>query len=101
MHDRLAHWLCHRPATADQSHGEGTVAINTSPNSIAQYAAVEALNGLLDFMASNLKAFDARRQLVVDALNAIDGVDCPNPDGAFYVFPSVAGLIAARRLMAQ
>ena len=47
-------------------------------------------------MASNLKAFDARRQLVVDALNAIDGVDCPNPDGAFYVFPSVAGLIGRK-----
>ena len=68
----------------------------SSPNSIAQYAAVEALNGPLDFMASNLKAFDARRQLVVDALNAIDGFDCPNPDGAFYVFPSVAGLIGRK-----
>ena len=69
----------------------------SSPNSIAQHAAVAALNGPLDFMASNLKAFDARRQLVVDALNAIDGIDCPNPDGAFYVFPSIEGMIGRKR----
>ncbi|MEK9556485.1 MAG: aminotransferase class I/II-fold pyridoxal phosphate-dependent enzyme, partial [Gammaproteobacteria bacterium] len=56
----------------------------SSPNSIAQHAAVAALNGSLDFMVSNLKAFDERRQLVVDHLNTIDGINCPNPDGAFY-----------------
>ena len=69
----------------------------SSPNSIAQHAAVAALNGPMDFMKSNLKAFDSRRQLVVDALNGIDGITCPNPDGAFYVYPSIEGLIGRKR----
>jgi len=69
----------------------------SSPNSIAQYAAVAALNGSLDFMATNLKAFDERRQLVVDGLNAIDGIACADPDGAFYVFPSIEGMIGRKR----
>ena len=69
----------------------------SSPNSIAQHAAVAALNGPMDFMKSNLKAFDSRRQLVVDALNAIDGVTCPDPDGAFYVYPSIEGIIGRKR----
>ena len=68
----------------------------SSPNTIAQWAAVEALNGPLDFMAENLKAFDSRRKLVVGALNAIPGIDCPDPDGAFYVYPSVAGIIGKK-----
>ena len=69
----------------------------SSPNSIAQHAAVAALNGPMDFMKSNLKAFDSRRQLVVDGLNAIDGVSCPDPDGAFYVYPSIEGVIGRKR----
>jgi aspartate aminotransferase len=69
----------------------------SSPNSIAQYAALAALNGPLDFMASNLAAFDGRRQLVVDKLNTVDGIHCPNPDGAFYVFPSIEGIIGRKR----
>ena len=69
----------------------------SNPNSIAQYAAVEALNGPLDFMASNLKAFDERRRLVVSALNQIDGVECAEPEGAFYVFPSVEGVMGRKR----
>ena len=69
----------------------------SNPNSIAQYAAVAALNGPLDFMASNLVHFAERRKLVTSALNEIDGLDCPMPDGAFYVYPSCAGLIGAKR----
>jgi len=69
----------------------------SSPNTIAQYAAVAALNGPLDFMASNAVHFAERRNLVVDALNEIDGLDCSRPDGAFYVYPSCAGLIGAKR----
>ena len=65
----------------------------SNPNSIAQWAAVEALNGPLDFMADNLVHFAARRTLVSDALNAIDGMDCFVPEGAFYVFPDISGLI--------
>ena len=69
----------------------------SNPNSIAQYAAVAALNGPLDFMASNAVHFAERRNLVVDALNDIDGLDCARPDGAFYVYPSCAGVIGATR----
>ena len=69
----------------------------SNPNSIAQYAAVAALNGPLDFMASNLVHFAERRKLVTSALNDIDGLDCPIPDGAFYVYPSCAGVIGATR----
>ena len=69
----------------------------SSPNSIAQHAAVAALNGSLDFMQENLKAFDSRRQLVVNALNAIDGINCPDPDGAFYVYPSIEGVVGRKR----
>ena len=65
----------------------------SNPNSIAQWAAVEALNGPLDFMADNLVHFAARRTLVSDALNAIDGMDCFVPEGAFYVYPNISGLI--------
>ena len=68
----------------------------SNPNSIAQYAAVAALNGPLDFMKSNLKAFDQRRKLVVNALNNIDGVNCPDPDGAFYVYPSIKNIIGRK-----
>ena len=69
----------------------------SNPSSIAQYAAVEALNGPMDFMASNLKAFDERRRMVVSALNQIDGLECPEPDGAFYVYPSAEGVIGRKR----
>ena len=65
----------------------------SNPNSIAQWAAVEALNGPLDFMADNLVDFAARRTLVSDALNAIDGMDCFVPEGAFYVYPNISGLL--------
>jgi len=61
--------------------------------SIAQWAAVEALNGPQDFIASNKKVFEGRRDLVVSMLNQARGIDCPTPQGAFYVYPSCAGLI--------
>ena len=69
----------------------------SSPNSMAQYAAIAALDGPLDFMAENRAAFARRRQLVCEALNNIDGIDCPLPDGAFYVYPSIAKLIGKKR----
>ena len=65
----------------------------SNPNSIAQWAAVEALSGPLDFMAENLVHFAARRRLVCDALNSIDGINCFVPEGAFYVYPNIAGLL--------
>ncbi|UWS78451.1 pyridoxal phosphate-dependent aminotransferase [Phaeobacter sp. G2] len=65
----------------------------SNPSSISQWAAVEALNGPQDFLATNNVAFKRRRDLVVAALNAIDGLTCPTPEGAFYVYPSIKGLI--------
>ena len=69
----------------------------SSPNSIAQWAAIAALDGPIDFIADNCCAFAARRQLVCDALNAMPGVSCAEPDGAFYVYPSISGLIGKAR----
>ena len=69
----------------------------SSPNSIAQWAAIAALDGPIDFIADNCRAFAARRQLVCDALNAMPGVSCAQPDGAFYVFPSISGLMGKAR----
>jgi len=65
----------------------------SNPSSISQWAAVEALNGPQDFIASNAKLFEARRDLVVSMLNQARGIKCPTPEGAFYVYPSVAELI--------
>jgi aspartate aminotransferase len=65
----------------------------TNPSSISQWAGVEALNGPQDFIATNAAAFRERRDLVVSMLNQAKGLKCPNPEGAFYVFPSCAGLI--------
>jgi aspartate aminotransferase len=65
----------------------------SNPCSISQWAAVEALNGPQDYIAANNETFKRRRDLVVGMLNAIEGVSCPVPEGAFYVYPSIAGLI--------
>ena len=68
----------------------------SNPCSISQWAAVEALNGTHDFIAPNNAMFARRRDLVVAALNQIEGVTCPVPEGAFYVYPSIAGLIGKK-----
>jgi aspartate aminotransferase len=65
----------------------------SNPSSISQYAAVEALNGPQDFIKPNAKLFEGRRDLVVSMLNQANGMRCPTPEGAFYVYPSVEGLI--------
>ena len=70
----------------------------TNPSSISQAAAVEALNGKQDFIPIRAKAFQERRDFVVNSLNAIDGISCLKPDGAFYVFPSCKGLIGKKDL---
>jgi len=61
--------------------------------SIAQWAAVEALNGSQDFIPKNKEIFKGRRDLVVSMLNQANGINCPTPEGAFYVYPSCAGTI--------
>ena len=65
----------------------------SNPSSISQWAAVEALNGPQDFLASNNEVFVRRRDLVVKMLNEAEGIVCPTPEGAFYVYPSIADLI--------
>ncbi|NNG04379.1 MAG: pyridoxal phosphate-dependent aminotransferase [Inquilinus sp.] len=65
----------------------------TNPSSISQAAAVEALNGPQDFIAERAEVFKARRDLVVEMLNAAEGLACHKPEGAFYVYPSCAGCI--------
>ena len=67
------------------------------PNSIAQHAAIAALDGPTDFIAENNAAFARRRARVLAALNAMDGVTCPAPDGAFYAFADISGLIGRAR----
>jgi len=61
--------------------------------SIAQWAGVEALNGTQDFIPERRKEFEARRDLVVSMLNQATGIDCPKPEGAFYVYPSCKDLL--------
>ena len=67
----------------------------SNPSSISQAAAVEALNGVQDFIPKNNAVFKQRRDLVVKMLNDAQGLDCHTPEGAFYVYPSCAGLIGA------
>jgi aspartate aminotransferase len=64
-----------------------------APSTISQWAAVEALNGPQDFIPRNAATFKERRDLVVGMLNQANGISCPRPEGAFYVFPSCAGTI--------
>ncbi len=64
--------------------------------SISQWAAVEALNGPQDYIPEAAAAFLRRRDMVVARLNACPGVTCPTPEGAFYVYPSIAALIGRR-----
>jgi aspartate aminotransferase len=65
----------------------------SNPCSISQWAAVEALNGTQDFIKPNARLFEQRRDLVVSMLNQANGIKCPTPEGAFYVYPSCEGLI--------
>ncbi|MCV6594308.1 MAG: pyridoxal phosphate-dependent aminotransferase [Silicimonas sp.] len=65
----------------------------SNPCSISQWAAVEALDGSQDFLAPAVETFLRRRDLVVNGLNACAGITCPTPEGAFYVYPSIAGCL--------
>ena len=68
----------------------------SNPCTISQYAALEALDGPKDFLTSNNVIFKRRRDLVVSALNEIGGITCPVPEGAFYVYPSIPGIIGKK-----
>ena len=65
----------------------------SNASSISQWASVEALNGPQDFLKPRAESFKQRRDLVVSMLNQAKGIKCPTPEGAFYVYPSCAGLI--------
>jgi aspartate aminotransferase len=70
--------------------------VTSNPASIAQWAAVEALTGPQDEIAKMVGEFDRRRRAIIEALNAIPGVSCATPKGAFYAFPNVSGLFGKR-----
>lgn len=76
-----------KAATNLQSH------LSSNVNNVAQRAAIAALNGDLQAVDAMKVAFDRRRKLMVKMLNEIPGVVCPTPEGAFYVYPSVKGLL--------
>ncbi|GAB4387202.1 pyridoxal phosphate-dependent aminotransferase [Albidovulum sp.] len=65
----------------------------SNPCSVSQYAALEALTGPQDFLARNRALFQRRRDLVVAMLNAAEGITCPRPEGAFYVYPDISACI--------
>ncbi len=66
--------------------------VTSNPTSIAQYAAVAAMTGPQEFLNDWVAEFDRRRRVIVKGLNAIPGITCVNPDGAFYVFPNISSL---------
>jgi aspartate aminotransferase len=68
----------------------------SNPNSIAQWAAVEALNGPEDFLEPMLREFDKRRRYLVTELNETEGITCMMPRGAFYAFPNVSGILGRK-----
>ncbi|WPB91614.1 pyridoxal phosphate-dependent aminotransferase [Streptomyces malaysiensis] len=76
-----------KAATNLQSHATSNV------SNVAQVAALTAVAGDLDTVATMREAFDRRRRTIVRMLNEIDGVECPEPEGAFYAYPSVKGLL--------
>jgi aspartate aminotransferase len=70
--------------------------VTSNPTSIAQWAAVEALTGPQDEVAKMVAEFDRRRHVIIEGLNAIPGLRCVMPKGAFYAFPNVSGLFGRR-----
>ena len=68
----------------------------TAPSTTSQWAAITALEKYHDFLKSNCDIFQGRRDLIVKVLNEIEGISCPTPDGAFYVYPNCRGLIGKK-----
>ena len=81
------------PAELIKAMGKVQSQSTSNPCSVSQYAAVEALNGPQGFIPENNTVFQRRRDMVVEMLNAAEGITCPTPEGAFYVYPSIAGCI--------
>ena len=87
---------CGGPEPLIKAMGKVMTQTTSNPCSISQYAAVEALNGTQEFIKPHQKLFQERRDLVVSMLNQANGLKCPTPEGAFYVYPSVEGLIGKK-----
>jgi aspartate aminotransferase len=87
---------CGGPEALIKAMGKVMTQTTSNPCSISQYAAVEALNGTQAFIKPHQKLFQERRDLVVSMLNQASGLKCPVPEGAFYVYPSVAELIGRK-----
>ena len=81
------------PAWLIKAMGKLQSQSTSNPSSISQAASVAALNGDQSFLAERVAAFQGRRDLVVSMLNQINGMTCPRPEGAFYVYPEFAQLI--------
>jgi aspartate aminotransferase len=71
-------------------------AVTSNPTSIAQYAALTALTGPQEFLRDWVAEFDRRRKIITGGLNAIPGITCRLPEGAFYVFPNVSGVVGKK-----
>ena len=84
------------PAELIKAMGKVQSQSTSNPSSISQAAAVAALNGSQDFLPERNAVFVQRRDLIVDLLNQAPGLDCPTPEGAFYVYPSCAGVIGRK-----
>ncbi len=85
--------FCGGPAALIKAMDKLQSQSTSNTSSISQAAAVEALNGPQDFLAEMTAVYKARRDLVVSLLNTAPGLNCPTPEGAFYVFPSIHGCI--------
>ena len=81
------------PVDAMKAAGNLQSHLSSNVSNISQRAALAALTGPQDEVETMRQAFDRRRRLIVDELNKIDGVVCPTPEGAFYVYPDVTGLL--------
>jgi aspartate aminotransferase len=81
------------PAWLIKAMGKLQSQSTSNPCSISQAASVAALNGDQSFLKARVAAFQGRRDLVVSMLNQVNGMTCPRPEGAFYVYPEFAGLI--------
>jgi aspartate aminotransferase len=84
---------CAGPETLIKAMAKLQSQSTSNPSSISQCASGEALNGPQDFLKERAQAFKDRRDLVVSMLNQAKGLNCPTPEGAFYVYPTCAGLM--------
>jgi aspartate aminotransferase len=84
------------PAELIKAIGKLQSQSTSNPCSISQWAALEALRGPQDFLKDWVKSFQERRDLVVSMLNEANGLSCPTPEGAFYVYPSCTGTIGKK-----